>query len=738
MTQKLEDTPRSVLAQLAPLRTPSAEVRAKWAAKLPLGVHLHSLPHHKDRPASVFERLFGRGADDLAPTERVLAEAHREMSTLLDDFERRCTGWYDPPTDVIGTAVQADLQGVAEAVGQVARSLPRPDEPMRVVLLGRTQAGKSTLFSHLTGSDVSPVGNGAQRFTRSVVAMPLVGRADVVVVDTSGVGALDGDEDREVALDAARRADLVVWVATSNSQPSETAAALSQVATWGAPMMLVINCREDLVDDDAIDQFLAYPETTFAELDGHRARLARFLDPHGQRPLQVFPVHAAAALLGGRANPIHADLLRESRVGTLVTAISAEADERRHPRRAAAIVDTARRALVDAAERLTADSERLALVADTCQDEGSDFDRRTARLLADADLQVQGEIEGLMRRFDDWPDRQYQRKDDELQEEWDADERKLREDADELLRATDARLRRRLRQLDEEVAAAWSKRLEIKLTKQSRISATGLAPRWLEAAGRTAAGAGTALGAMVGGVVGNAPGAYIGGVIGCVVGEWVGSLLRFRRSQLARRRSTLQESVRDALRAVKRDIDAGWVWCRESIQQDLTAHASERSRAIERTAALARHASLAAESASLAVASADSYLLRALLRLEGRDRLADYITSVSRRPGFAYLVPLANSTALQEFMQWPPNHVLEQVRPIPDDDAATVFRRAAYALDAGRRHAVLVPDGDGIRAKIPEQLSAEFLAAETALVSTVIEVPLHLCSTTAHLTEAVA
>lgn len=196
--------------------------------------------------------------------------------------------------------------------------------------------------------------------------------------------------------------------------------------------------------------------------------------------------------------------------------------------------------------------------------------------------------------------------------------------------------------------------------------------------------------------------------------------------------------MRDALQAVKRDIDAGWVWCRESIQKDLAEYASGRSRAIERTAALARHASLVAESAFAAVASADSCLLRALLRLEGRDRLADYVTTVNRRPGFAYLVPLTNSAALREFMLWAPNQVLEQVRPIPDDDEATVFRRAAYALDAGRRHAVLVPDGDGIRAEIPEHLSAEFLAAEAALVSTVIDVRLHLCSTTAHLTEAVA
>lgn len=703
-----------------------------------MGVHLHPLLHPKDGSASVFERLFGRLADAPAPADRVLADAHREMSTLLDDVTRCCTDWYDSSTDETGTVVQADLQRIAEMLSQAACSLPRPDEPLRVVLLGRTQAGKSTLFSYLTGSDASPVGHGAQRFTRSVVAMPMAGRADVVVVDTPGVGALDGDEDREMALDAARQADLVVWVATSNSQPSETASALSQVARWGAPMLLVFNCREDLVGDGAVDQFLAYPDSTFAELDGHRARLARFLDPHGQRPLQVLPVHAAAALLGGRANPTHADLLRESRVDALVTALRAEADRHRHPRRAAAIVDAARRALVDAGERLTADGDGLALVADTRWEEGADFDRRTARLLADVDLQVQGEIEALLRRFDDWADRHYQRKDAELQEEWDADERHLREDADELLRATDARLRRRLRQLDEEVASAWSKRVDANLTKRSRITATRLAPRWLEAAGRTAAGpAGTALGFAIGGALGNAPGAAIGSVIGGLVGERVGSLLRLRRGQLARRRSTLHESVQDGLGAVKRDIDAGWDACRESVQHTLAGYASERSRAIDRTVALARHANLVAESAFAAVASADSCLLRALLRLEGRDRLADLVTTVHRRPGFACVVPLTDRAALREFMLWPPDQMLEHVRPVPGEEES-VFRRAAYALDAGRRHAVLIPDGDGIRADIPEHLSAEFLAAETALVSTVVHVPLNLRSTTAGLTEAAA
>ena len=699
-------------------------------------MNVHPQVHHKDGPASVLKSLFGCQADALTPTERVLADAQRVMSTLLDDVARSCSDRRDPPSGESGIEVQTSLRWIADMLTQTVRSLP---QPMRVVLLGRTQAGKSTLFSYLTGSDVSPEGDGRQRFTRSVIAMPLAGRADVVVVDTPGVGALDGEEDREMALNEARKADLVVWVATSNSQQNETTKALSQLAQWGVPMLLVFNCREHLDGDEAVEQFMAYPDSTFAELDGHRARLMRILDSHCQRPLQVLPIHAAAALLSKQANPSHVELRQVSRIDTLESDIRNEADRRRHHRRAAAIVDTARRALVDAADLLTSESERLARVAGTGRKQRSDFGRRTARMLADVDLQVQGDIGPLFQRFDDWAERHYRRTDSELQEEWEADERRLRDEADELLRSVDARLRRRLTQLDDEVAAAWSKRLEVNLTEGHLISASGLSPRWVEAAGRTAAAAaGTTLGLVIGGTLGNAPGAAIGGTIGGIVGERIGSLLRLRRGQLARRRTQLHESVNDAQAAVKREIGARWTGYRESIQQDLADHIATRNSAIERTEALALHTRQVAGSALTAVTSADTCLLRALLRLEGQERLADHVTTVNRHPGFACVVPFSNRAALREFMLRAPNHLLEQIRPVPNEEVSTVFRRAAYALDAGRRNAVLVPDGDGIRAETPEPLSTEFLAAEAAMVETVINASVHLRSTTTWLTEAIA
>ncbi len=660
------------------------------------------------------------------------------MRRLLQDIRRRCIELSGQSLQAALPSVHDDVHSIATSLDWASETIPSPDQPLRVVLLGRTQAGKSTLFSYLTGSDASAVGHGAQRHTQTVITESMLGRPDIVIVDTPGVGALDGDEDREIALDAARHADLAVWVATNNAQPTETAAALSQVAEWGVPMLLVLNCREDLTGDKAVEQFLAYPESTFADLDGHLRRLARFLDPHGQRPLEILAVQAAAALLGARTSPRHEALLRASGVDALGAAIRAEADRHGDSRRTAAIVDVARRALVDAARRLTGQAEALELWADTQRSALTDFDKRAARLIADAELRVQREIGGLFGRFDDWADRQYHGKDSDIEAMWDADIRQLGEDADGLLRAAQARLRRRIGQLDDEVVAAWSKRIAVQLAKPRRVPLSGVAPRGIEAAARaTLTAAGGYLGAVIGEALWLAGGAIPGAVIGGFVGEWVGSHLLLRRRQLNRRRTTLHEWVRSELEAHRAVIDASWRSTLESLQQGLAACSSERHLAAQRTMDLAGHASVIAEAARCGATSADRCLLRTLLQLAGRDRLADLVTTVHRTPGFACLTPIPDAS-LREFVLWPPAGMIEHVRPIPSGDEVTDFRRMSYALDAGRRHVVLVPEGESIRAFIPEQRSPELLAAEAALASTVLDLPISLISTTAESTEAVA
>ncbi|HMQ26576.1 MAG TPA: GTPase domain-containing protein, partial [Acidimicrobiales bacterium] len=246
----------------------------------------------------VVERFFGRRTEPPGSPEDLLVRTAEDMRLLVRDVGWRCADLPARTSDGALSDVHDDLRRIAGDLNRESEHIPGADQPLQVVLLGRTQAGKSTLFQYLTGSDGSPLGDGGQRTTQSVVTSRMAGRPDILVVDTPGVGARDGDDDREVALAAARHADLAVWVATSNAQPTETTEVLSQVARWGVPMVLVFNCRVDLTVDGAVHQFLAYPESTFADLEGHRSRLAPFLDRHGQRPLDVLPLHAAAALLG--------------------------------------------------------------------------------------------------------------------------------------------------------------------------------------------------------------------------------------------------------------------------------------------------------------------------------------------------------------------------------------------------------------------------------------------------------
>jgi predicted GTPase len=61
---------------------------------------------------------------------------------------------------------------------------------MRVVLMGRTMAGKSTLLSTLTAGSADRIGVGAQRTSLDVFAAPAVDLRDVEIVDTPGVGGL--------------------------------------------------------------------------------------------------------------------------------------------------------------------------------------------------------------------------------------------------------------------------------------------------------------------------------------------------------------------------------------------------------------------------------------------------------------------------------------------------------------------------------------------------------------------
>ncbi len=66
-----------------------------------------------------------------------------------------------------------------------------------ITLFGRTMAGKSTIREALTNGDGSTIGKGAQRTTRDIREYRW---NNLRIIDTPGIGAYEGNEDKEIAL----------------------------------------------------------------------------------------------------------------------------------------------------------------------------------------------------------------------------------------------------------------------------------------------------------------------------------------------------------------------------------------------------------------------------------------------------------------------------------------------------------------------------------------------------------
>jgi tRNA modification GTPase len=143
---------------------------------------------------------------------------------------------------VIAAAVRAEM---AEALA----SAPRAEivrEGFRVVLAGPPNAGKSSLLNALLQRDAAIVSPEAGT-TRDVIEARLDLDGQVVIVsDTAGLRAAEGDIEREGirrSLAAAARADLVLWLIDPAAPQVEPAADL---AALGVPVLPVWS-KADLV-----------------------------------------------------------------------------------------------------------------------------------------------------------------------------------------------------------------------------------------------------------------------------------------------------------------------------------------------------------------------------------------------------------------------------------------------------------------------------------------------------------
>ena len=145
--------------------------------------------------------------------------------------------------------VRSNLNQLTVAFNEDLEKLRGNLEQFTITVFGRTTAGKSTLMEILTKGNGESIGTGAQRTTKDVRSYPW---NDLIVTDVPGIGAFEGQDDEREAFEAAKKADLILFLITSDGPQYAEAECFSRIVSLGKPVICVLNVRSAVSDDRSI------------------------------------------------------------------------------------------------------------------------------------------------------------------------------------------------------------------------------------------------------------------------------------------------------------------------------------------------------------------------------------------------------------------------------------------------------------------------------------------------------
>ena len=245
-----------------------------------------------------------------------------------------------------------------------------------VTLFGRTMAGKSTIREALTHGDGATIGKGAQRTTRDVREYTW---NSLRIIDTPGIGAYEGDEDRAQALSVIDETDVVLFLVSSDGIQEESFKGMQELRQQNKPLLFVLNVKRDLEKPVNMRRFLKDPRSVFDgnELRGHFDRIHKLAGEYlGMRDIRIIPIHAQAAYLSTRPeHEEHAAMLAEHcRLGDLLDELKSEVARRGTVRRVQTIVDGTQVSLLDLQEELGEQAKTVRRAAQYLEDKFSELD----------------------------------------------------------------------------------------------------------------------------------------------------------------------------------------------------------------------------------------------------------------------------------------------------------------------------------------------------------------------------
>lgn len=119
----------------------------------------------------------------------------------------------------------------------------KQEKVFSILVFGKTMAGKSTMMEILTHGKGASIGPGSQRTTRVTRHYEWKGMR---VTDVPGTCSFDGREDDALAMEAAKEADLIIFLITDDAPQMEEARPLMELRALGKSVLGIVNVKVNL------------------------------------------------------------------------------------------------------------------------------------------------------------------------------------------------------------------------------------------------------------------------------------------------------------------------------------------------------------------------------------------------------------------------------------------------------------------------------------------------------------
>ena len=216
--------------------------------------------------------------------------------------------------------VRSNLNQLSFAFSEDLEKLHGNLKQFTITVFGRTTTGKSTLMEILTNGDGTSIGTGSQRTTKDVRSYYWNG---LKVIDVPGIGAFEGQDDEREAFEAAKEADLILFLITSDGPQYVEAECFSRIVSLGKPVICVLNVRSAVSNERSTKLVLRDIDRQFNidDLNVIRNQFYEYAEQFGQNwnGIPMVYVHLKAAFFAQKTSDkeFAIKLYKASKIGHL-------------------------------------------------------------------------------------------------------------------------------------------------------------------------------------------------------------------------------------------------------------------------------------------------------------------------------------------------------------------------------------------------------------------------------------